>query len=916
MKKKILLVCSRMLIAVYMLSIFGLSVSASDAKTEDRVMTYEEHVANLTPIGTFQNRPITPIPDELYEVDSRGGTKIELENYDFGSPNTKFDIEGLGLEYNEVGGKGYYRVTVADAAASNKACRSSKFEIKTNREYMASVLIWSDFSRYTNRTREFNLSMIFYQDDNQRVLYKRYGVPDDTGGWVRLEFVLSPWVLEDAKYCQANFVTTGFIEGAPQSNILVADFQIYELPEKELVPYKEGEGVTFRGSAGSLDMAIEGVTETKDEIKVDTTGARYTFDLANDTITAEQKINLERKVSTWKSDLSFKDLKVRSKTEKEVVLSNSLITFGAQMDGNLFLTPHQSDVNMICTSEIGGHWNRYNCGALLSFDDYGGFSVTPDIPQGTGRNFRSEPITQNLDFTNSKFVNEIQINVNEERNCMISNEKPGWQIKWTISPGERLCIGTFPPREYDWEASFHSSYRNIYPAQTHLDNMERYVKELDLDTIMLWDFNHTTAAGMQYSHYYKHDVCEGINNQAIRLAHEYGAKAMAFTSMFFYFDHSSPDRYIYEVRRLRDRYGIDGVYSDGTPGEGEWTVAYEESRMLRELFPDGFIVVHQAGQPANGGAPISSSAFCLPNMDAYYTATLKGESLKVDGVSSPLANMVWPQYGLANCVGIPKGDRWTYTDSNGQTTRINLTDSALITLINGGRARMEDGEENWTKYYLPVKNALEENWKTYGDEEHYYEKYYAPLARKLTKDRLSYIGYVPVLDESFDTSDIGNAYKLTNTECVEHSDRSVIKLRNKLTQKRGSLFKRTMSLSGSVSVEFDIKVDEPGSYEYRMYDDYGSEGIGLQISSDNKLKLKNTDGGYATLCNLSRNKWHNIRLEVDTDNHLLTVIADGAKVVNRMKISEDFFYISNHEFTSDGYGTAYCLDNFKVGYTY
>ncbi|MBO5007596.1 MAG: hypothetical protein J6D26_02035 [Clostridia bacterium] len=917
MKKKSILACSRMLVVLYAFCIFGLSASANDMQTAAKVTTYEEHVANLTPIESFKNRPIEPIPDELYEVDSRGGTRIELENYDFGTPGTQFDLSSIAMEYNEIAGRGYYRVCLP-TGAGDKYCRSGRFEVKPNRNYMASVLIWSDFSRYTNRTREFNLNLLFTDENGKYALNRRCGVPGDTEGWTRIEFVMSPWILENAKYCQANLVTTGFVEGMPESNILIADYQVYELPEKELIPYKEGEGVTFRGSAGSLDMAIEGVTTTSDEIRVDTTGAGYTFDLVNNTITAEQKINMERKVSTWKSDLSFKDLKVRSHTETEAVLSNSLVTFGVQMDGSLFLTPHQSDINLICTSEIGGHWNRYGCGHLIAFDDYGGFNVTPDIPEGTGRICRSEPITENLDFVNIKFDNEIKEDRNAKRNWFISSEKPGWQFKWTISPGERLCIGTFPPREYDWEAAFNSSYRNIFPAQTHLDNMTRYVEELDLDILMLWDFCHNTTAGMQYSPYYKHDVTEGITKEAIKAAHNNDAKAITYTTMHFYFDRSSPDRYINEVRRLRDRYGVDGVYSDGTPGEGAWVVAYEESRMLRELFPDGILIVHQTGQPGNGGAPLSSSAFFLPNMDAYYTATLKGESVKVDGFASPLANMTWPQYGLANCVGISKGDAWAYYDSNGNLQKINLTDVGLITVINGGMPRMDDGEENWTKYYLPVKNALEENWKTYGNEDNYYEKYYAPLARKLTKDRLSYIGYVPVIDDNFDTDDISDEYEMTNinSQPVTHGDDSAVKLRNNPMLFEGSLFKRSMSLSGSVSVEFDIKVDEPGNYVYSMYDDYGSDGIGLQISADNKLKIRNTDGGYATLCNLSRNTWHNIKLEVDTDNHLLTITADGAKLITRMKISEDFFYISNHEFSFQGYGSAFCLDNFKVGYTY
>lgn len=870
----------------------------------------------------YTGKAVEPIPEELFEIDTRGGTLIPLERYNFSSPDAVFDNSGVGLVWTELEDQGFYRITVEDESKA-KYVKSEPFSIKPNRQYLLSVLVWMDFSRYyeaTDRTREMNILMSVTNDDaTKELLSLRNGIPDYTDGWKRLEFVVSPGLLEAGTKAQLNFQTGGFTNDAPESAMYIADFKVFELPEKELVPYKEGEGMVFRGGAGNLDMRVEDAEKTDDKIIVNTTGARYTFDIKNDTITAEQKIGKEREVSTWKSSVSFDGLTVRSKTDNEAVITNPNISFGVQMDGTVFLTPHKGDVRLICTSKIAGIWNRLSFGYLIALDDYGGFTVTPDIPAGSGKTSVYEVLTEGLDFPYWNFSNAIAYankDPHEEINTKISNAKPGWQIAWTVSPGERLAITTFPPREYDWEESFNNNYMNVFPAAQHTKRMEEYATDLKIGTVATWSFVHHTS-GMEFGRHYIYEKKEEDFRSIIKTAHNNNVQAVAYTSGYFYYHKDEPTEWINEIKRLKDTYGIDGVYSDGLPSESQWITAYEEARMLREMFPDGSLIVHQTGQPANGGPPLSSPSFFLPMVDAYLSITLKGENVGILGKEQPLAHMTWNQFAISNCIGVQKGDYWKQEDSEGNLVMIPQISQDLMHLIQNGRAR-NTNEEEWVNIYLPILNRLEEEWKEHGEEENFYEKYYAPLARELCREHLSYLGEFNMITENFEGENSLSEYSVTNVdaEAVSFGESKSLKVSGRRNREDGSIFKKTMSLSGKVSVEYDFMADEAGNYEQLITDDYGTHGIGILFSTDGKIKLRNSGGGYTVIGRYKRDEWQKVKLEINTDTHRLNVYVNGNKLLQNFNLPDELYYISNYEFFSGGYGSTFYLDNLDVSFNY
>ena len=111
--------------------------------------------------------------------------------------------------------------------------------------------------------------------------------------------------------------------------------------------------------------------------------------------------------------------------------------------------------------------------------------------------------------------------------------------------------------------------------------------------------------------------------------------------------------YIDRVRAWKERYHIQGVYSDGL-AEDDWLVAYEEVRMLRELFPNGTLIFHDT---LHHGMPVAEFR---PFLHTYATATLMSEGVH----SSNGTSWQWPRYAVSqfrrsNAFGDGVYSHWT-----------------------------------------------------------------------------------------------------------------------------------------------------------------------------------------------------------------------------------------------------------------
>ncbi|MBQ4517349.1 MAG: hypothetical protein II997_02035 [Clostridia bacterium] len=867
----------------------------------------------------YTGAPVTAIPEELKTVDTRGGEIVEIPGLDFSKPNPEITVNYGVMDYVPLdGGGGYHKARLQEGTTSHKLAVLSKnmAPAKINRNYLCSALVWLDFDRI-NEVTDFTVETILYvrfmDKDGNNSHIRRCGTTDFTNGWQRIEYVASSLTYENVVGIQFAWSIQRLEQGnpCPIGNFCIADFTVVELPREKLVPYAEGEGVTFKGGAGDLDMRVEGANETDENIKVTTTGAVYTFDRVNDKIIAEQRIAKKRVVSEWQSSVDFSDLSIKKTTEKECVISNKYITIGVQLDSSVFITPHVGDAVLTCTSKISGIWNRIGKGCLFVLDDYGGFSVCPDIPSGTGRLNRYKVITEDLDFAKYKYMN-FRNNVSEDQliyHSAVSNAKPGWQIAWMISPGERLAIGVMPPREYDWKASFDLTYTNSQRAQK-ASQYANYPSTYGIGLVNMFNFSDVGYA-MEWQPHYVQVVHKDTFESHLKAIKDAGMKVMLYTSSYYYYKWDA-DAYIAEIKRLKEKWNIDGVYTDGQPNE--WIVAYEQTRMLRELFPDGTIMAH-----ATDMAPAGSASIFFPGSTTYFTATLKAEGISGIGLDWTYPRTgIMTQYNGSNCIGVGKYEHWQDYDEEGNLVKLPQLVRWLAPLEYNGRSRMDKRNAEWTDGYVPVLRALRKVWEEYGDEEDFYERYYAPAARELTKDVLSqYCGDLKVLDEDFSDEEkvnapSGYAFYNTKAEVSEIDGGKALRLTGASKDDKGSMFKRVLSVSGPLSIEYKIKVTERGDFEQTFSDNYGNPGIGLRFGIDGKVKVRNVAGEYVNIADYERDVWYTVKFEIDTDKKSYDIYLDGKKIRENAALHDKVYRISDLEFFDGGYGSVCYIDDLKV----
>ena len=179
-----------------------------------------------------------------------------------------------------------------------------------------------------------------------------------------------------------------------------------------------------------------------------TTGANYTWDETTGTVQALQNIDFPRQVAEWQLSVPLVGLQVLNFVAGPAgrcVVGNSDITIGVQVDGLLGFAPQgTADINLTLTILFESNFNRVHDGHLLSEDDWGGLTVTPWAPLGSGRLPRWSMVTQGPGFP---ALNATDTNTTEA-------VPPGWRVSWQLSPGERIFMSVMPMRPYDWAASF------------------------------------------------------------------------------------------------------------------------------------------------------------------------------------------------------------------------------------------------------------------------------------------------------------------------------------------------------------------------------------------------------------------------------------------------------------------------------
>eukprot|EP01044_Picomonas_judraskeda_P022930 COSAG03_NODE_5871_length_1158_cov_0.815864_1_plen_380_part_01 len=379
-----------------------------------------------------------------------------------------------------------------------------------------------------------------------------------------------------------------------------------------------GEGLHFAGGVGSLPMSVTACSETE----LATLSAHYYID-PNGTVTVSQKIDLPRTLASWHIMPAgvLQGMRVLHSSADRCVLGNSWLSLGVQSDGLLGFVPHnhssvtgpKPELRFILTSVYGGDFNRLTWGHLLSEDDFGGLTVSPDPGRGSGSLPRWTVLTTGLQFPG---LNPY------DRNSTPA-DPAGWQIAYEVLPGERLFTAVMPVRQYDWEKSFsydwwecpHSSGGRELSCEEMLSTNCSHAAN-EASAMVLWEAAVHADGGGWVGPYVPYPSAVAVK-QLVGDAIAKKQDPVVYMSMWFSYTRNA-SVYIEHVRDWKTRFGIRGIYSDGLP-ICDWLSGYEEARMLRQLFPDGTLIFHDSQE---GQEESKAAALYRPFIHAYATSTL------------------------------------------------------------------------------------------------------------------------------------------------------------------------------------------------------------------------------------------------------------------------------------------------------
>lgn len=585
------------------------------------------------------------------------------------------------------------------------------------------------------------------------------------------EGTVNTWTRWDFTFTSLPFTGTGYLQIQPRfrgttgtgmpgnaaPTLRIADACLIEEPAvtySGTVP----PPVTFAGSAGKFqpvsgtvkpsEMGITSAAYNSGSTAyvVKTSGATFAFTFAANYITIKDNLTtgeyraIVRFPSGFFTGLAPSGTSDPYYNPNQVrVMENDKVKIGIQGDSMLMITPKFTGTIEV-EARKGGEWNRFFAGNLYSVDKDGGFCVNPIIPLGSGATSQYKPTVIPTQYFFDKY---------NETETVFSGTDVNWRVSYTVPFGERLAVGTFPPRKFDWEKSFSSNYAVVSYSETASENsigtkMDG-LKKAGVDVVVLFDdfFTGGWAAGGECGS--KHLLRNVARFQTyVKKAVDNGLKPLLYFSPKFYSD-SDMNTFFDDVKTVVNSgstssiYKLDGVYYDGTPFDCLST--YQLMRKTRDFFPEGTVILH-----SSVSAPCFVPDILSPFIDTYADITLRGETVPAplvkDGHGGTLnySSKNWPfpkwagaQYNVANCIGVFKGSQWNLSIPNEikgdyitikhplyQAEGRQDLAHALILLKYGGRGRylaynedtskpgvdpFVDGLDDWTNVYYPILKA-------------------------------------------------------------------------------------------------------------------------------------------------------------------------------------------------------------------
>jgi hypothetical protein len=408
--------------------------------------------------------------------------------------------------------------------------------------------------------------------------------------------------------------------------------------------------VFVQGDSTLMNMRIESSYFAKGAFLIETTGARFEYVKGRLKIYQGLDGSNRRLLSaiTFDNEPNFVKAKVNN---DHILFWSENVNLGIYGDSTCIVSPKKIQQQLKCRGSFRPDYEGRYQGELLLIDEQGGMEIYPQRYEGGYE------------------IRKIELG------------KKDWIVDYELNVGERVMIAAFPGKEFDWEKSFKSNV-----AFTSGSNGKRvgepYGKMPSDWTIRRWSTNFNAIVIWCKGLYRVADYSgpyvvanEPEFRRLVKTAQESGMKVAVYCSLFYhYYKFRNIELFFEQLKKLRQGYGIDGVYVDGLTVD-YWIkidnkiLNWEMIRRLRELFgSDGFILLHGTHR----GGPTAT----VPNVDSYCDVTLYGEGVAFDSVDDPYVRYQVRKYGISNSVAM-----WKPGPHPGSITDNEIIDAILA--MNG-----------------------------------------------------------------------------------------------------------------------------------------------------------------------------------------------------------------------------------------
>ena len=397
------------------------------------------------------------------------------------------------------------------------------------------------------------------------------------------------------------------------------------------------DDVRIQGDSTLMGMKIESSFFSDGAFLIETTGARFEY------VKGELKLyqGLDNNNRRFLSTIIFENepnfIKVESLDDHIIFWSKDL-NIGIYGDSTVIISPKKSQ-DLKCKGNFKPDYEGRYKGELLLIDDKGGMEIYPQRYEAGYK------------------IKTIELG------------KVEWVADYELNAKERVMIAAFPGKKFNWEDSFNTRIvvthgamglgeGNIYGEMPPNSTIENWAQNFDVLVLFYKGLYERPEKDIKNLRSHGPYIIENIPEfrRLITTAHNVDLKVVTYVGFFEYYrKFHNAEPFLEQIKKLKQQYGIDGVYIDGLSFDHNQNLDsnkilnWEIVRRIRSLFgSEGVIILHGT----HGGLAVETA----PNIDAYCSATLNGEGVPFQTVEDDYIKYNVRKYGISNTIGLWRPD--------------------------------------------------------------------------------------------------------------------------------------------------------------------------------------------------------------------------------------------------------------------